>query len=110
VAGSWRTWARVSWRTGRERKRVVRTRIPGVPSLYNELLTTVGGSGVTVSSSVPAPSGTSTSRVTRALFGYTVTAATRLGTTFTSFAAEAGCSLSLPGVTGRRPPRPAGGE
>src|SRR3954447_19540119 len=54
-----------------------------VPSVYREVPTVVGGNGVTVSSNVPAPSGTSTSRVTTALFGYTVTPMTRLVANFT---------------------------
>ena len=39
----------VSRSIGRERKRVVSTRMPSVPSVYSELLMVVGGSGVTLS-------------------------------------------------------------
>ncbi len=73
---SWRSWAwslrtssRVSSWIGRCRKRVVSTRIPWPASEYSELLTVCGGSGVTTSSNGPTPSGTSTSRVTRAMLG-----------------------------------------
>src|SRR5262245_13040545 len=57
--------------------------MPSVPSVYSVPLTVVGGSDDTVSSARPAPSGTSTSRVTRAPVVYTVTAVIRLVAIFT---------------------------
>src|SRR4051794_36932300 len=70
----------------RERKRVVRTRTPS-PSEWTELLRIDGGKGPMITSTIPLPAGTSTSRVTRALVGYTVTAATRLTAAFVAGAA-----------------------
>ena len=68
-ASSLRRSSLVSSRTWRVLKRVVKTRRPSLPSEYIVLGTIWSGMGATVSSIRPVPSGTSTSRVTRALLG-----------------------------------------
>ena len=98
-SASLRTSSRVSSLTARMRKRVLRTRMPSVASEYSEPFKVCSGNSATTSSTVPLPGGTTTSRLTRALLGYTVTLVTRLVAIFGWAAWSVALATAVPGGT-----------